>query len=317
MREPGAKDTVRPQLAAMLVRVDIVRVVASGAVVLEVPEGPALVEARGGHVNVPLTVACRLPQNRVQIALVEAACPRSVADGRLVRDRDPGRVHFEHIHVFHEVPERVIDQRADELDAGGQLRVVDGINLELVHLAGVARVFRPEAGLETARALAANDDPVPRVEALELVRSPHDLRDRQIADADAVGEPARIRHLVESVHVDGADRLAVAGRRERVQQEVVGLRELQLIDGTRIHCRVVIAQDRIVGEEFERKPQSARPSSRRCPWRSRPRIRWRPQPAACQNASSNLRSMRVPSPPKATSNRKPTVVRLPARRPNP
>ena len=75
VREPGAEDTVRPQLAAMLVRVDIVRIVAPRPVILEVPETPALVEARGGYVHAPLAVARPLPQNRLQIALVEAAFP--------------------------------------------------------------------------------------------------------------------------------------------------------------------------------------------------------------------------------------------------
>ena len=47
VRQPCGKHTVRPQLAAVLVRVDVVRVVAPGAVVLEVPDGLAFVEARG------------------------------------------------------------------------------------------------------------------------------------------------------------------------------------------------------------------------------------------------------------------------------
>ena len=128
----------------------------------------------------------------------------------------------------------------------------DRIDFELIDLAGIARVYRAEAGLKTTRALAPNDHPVERIEPRELARSPDDFSDGQVADADAVGEPARIRHLVERVHVDGADRLAVAGRRERVQQEVVGLGQLQLLDAAGIHCGVVIARDWIVGEEPER-----------------------------------------------------------------
>ena len=69
------KHTIRTQLAAVLVRVDVVRVVAPGAVVLEVPDGLALVEARGGEVDAPLTVARRQAQNRLEVALVEAAPP--------------------------------------------------------------------------------------------------------------------------------------------------------------------------------------------------------------------------------------------------
>ena len=117
-------------------------------------------------------------------------------------------------------------------------------------------MHRPETCLETARALAANDDPVLRVEALELVRSPRDLGDRQIADTDPVGEPGRIRHFVESVHVDGADRRAVGRRRERLQQEVVTFGQLPFLDAARIHGSVVIPQDWVVWKELQRGPCS-------------------------------------------------------------
>ena len=75
VREPCTENAVRPQLAAMLVRVDIVRVIVSRAVVFEVPEGLALEKARGGQIDAPLTVARRLTENRLEIALVEAALP--------------------------------------------------------------------------------------------------------------------------------------------------------------------------------------------------------------------------------------------------
>ena len=63
VRQPGGEHMIRPQLAAVLVRVDVVRVVAAGAVVLEVPDGLAVVEARGGEVDAPLTVA--RPRRRI------------------------------------------------------------------------------------------------------------------------------------------------------------------------------------------------------------------------------------------------------------
>ena len=132
--------------------------------------------------------------------------------------------------------------------------MINRIDFELIQLTRVARVLRHEARVEAARTLAGNHDPVHRVEALELVWSPGDLRDRQIANADAVGEPARVRHFVQGVHVDGADRLAVARPDERVGQEVVGLRELAFPDATRIHRRVVIARNRVVREERLRRP---------------------------------------------------------------
>ena len=59
----------------MFVRVDVVRVVAAGAVVLEVPGGLAFVEARGRQVDAPVTVARREPQHRVEVAPVETAPP--------------------------------------------------------------------------------------------------------------------------------------------------------------------------------------------------------------------------------------------------
>ena len=109
------------------------------------------------------------------------------------------------------IPERVVQQRANQLGAGSQLRVINRIDFELKHLARVARVFRQETRLETAWTLTGNHDPVRGVEAFELARSPRDLRDRQIADADAVGEPARVRHLVHGIYVDGADRARSPG----------------------------------------------------------------------------------------------------------
>ena len=208
VRQPCGKHMVRPQLAAMFVRVDVVGVVAAGAEVLEVPGGLAFVEARGRQVDAPVTVARREPQHRVEVALVEAAPPRAVADGRLVGDRDLGRIHPDRIDVLDVIPERVVHQRANQLGASGHLRVINRIDFELIGLARVARMFRHEARVETAWALAPDHHPVRGVEALELARSPGDLRNRQIADADAVGEPARVRHLVQRVHVDGADRLA-------------------------------------------------------------------------------------------------------------
>ena len=63
VRQPCGKHTIRPQLAAVLVRVDVVRVVAPGAVVLEVPDGLAVVEARGGEVNAPSR--SRAPSRRI------------------------------------------------------------------------------------------------------------------------------------------------------------------------------------------------------------------------------------------------------------
>ena len=223
---------------------------------MEVPDGLAVVEAGSGEVNASLTVARPKAQNRIEVALVEAAPPRGVADGRLLGDLDPGRIHPDRIDVFHVIPERVVHQRANQLGAGGHLRVIDRIDFELKHLTRVARVLRHEARMEATWPLAANHGPVHGVEALELARSPGNLRERQIADADAVGEPARVRHLVQGVHVDGAGRLAVALRPEGVDQEVEGLGELELLDAARIDRGVVVARNRIIGEELQRSPHS-------------------------------------------------------------
>ena len=53
--------------------------------------------------------------------------------------------------------------------------------------------------------LLLDDRPVVDVRVSKLVRSADDLVDRHRVPADAVGEPGRVRHLVERVDVDGAD----------------------------------------------------------------------------------------------------------------
>ena len=68
VRQPGREHPVRPQFAAMLVRVDVVRVVAPGAVMVKARRRARRRGSAWPRVDSSITVACGEPQNRVEVA---------------------------------------------------------------------------------------------------------------------------------------------------------------------------------------------------------------------------------------------------------
>ena len=116
-------------------------------------------------------------------------------------------MHLEHVHVFDEVPERVIDQSADEFRARGQARMSLRIDLQLVDLAGITGTLCAEPGLEAPWPLALHDRPgVPFacLDRVELVGAADDFPHRHRPYADAIGEPTGVGDFVHGVDIDRA-----------------------------------------------------------------------------------------------------------------
>jgi hypothetical protein len=119
VREPGGEDPVGAQLTPMLMRVNVVRIVRPRAVILEVAHVLAFFEAARGEVDTARRVARRHAEHAVEIGAREPPPAARVANLRFGRNRDSLRVDSDGMHVDDVVAESVIDQRADELGAGG------------------------------------------------------------------------------------------------------------------------------------------------------------------------------------------------------
>ena len=141
----------------------------------------------------------------------------------------------------------MIDGRANHLGTGRQVGILLGVELELIDLPfaerpRVARVHGAEAGLKSGRAFVISDDPLFDVEPFHPVRTARDVRDRHRALANAVGEPARVGHLVERVDVDGTDLLQVARLTELVDEEIKPFAELARPGAAGVEGRVVVGR---------------------------------------------------------------------------
>ena len=101
------------------------------------------------------------------------------------------------------------------------------------------------AGL-SALGLAGDDRPVLDVRPGAAIGATHQCLARQPLPADAVGEPARVGHLVERVDVERRSIDALAGRHERVLDEVVDVAGRDLLRLRRVEGAVVVDPDRIV-----------------------------------------------------------------------
>ena len=82
-----------------------------------------------------------------------------------------------------------------------------------------------------------------------LLAAADDFAHRHGPDADAIGEPARVRDLVDGVDVDSALWRPVAGRSELVGEQVEAFGELELLERAGVGNRVVVGGDRIRGTE--------------------------------------------------------------------
>ena len=249
MVQPGAEDPRPAQLAPVLVRHDVVRIVGAGAVVAEVAERPARGEAAGQR---PIA-AVGLTRGTVEHVGEVAARERPslpgerIADRRLLRDDEVVGGELGQVHLHRVVAERVVERGADDLGAGRHFRMVGRVDLDLVGLP--AGVGHPEPGLD-AGALVARDDPAVERDLRRTAIGPaHQRVERHLAAADAIGEPARIRHLVHRVHVHRAHVAALTLVAERIDDEVVAVAVLLRHRLRGVHHPVVVHPDRIVGIE--------------------------------------------------------------------
>src|SRR5262245_15489529 len=73
MVHPGGEDAARAQLAAVLVRVDVIRIVGTGAVILEIAEGAAIGEAAERRPVVAVRQPGRPLQQAIDVVAAHAA----------------------------------------------------------------------------------------------------------------------------------------------------------------------------------------------------------------------------------------------------
>ena len=144
------------------------------------------------------------------------------------------------------VAERPEQPHGHRHGAGRGARMPGGVELhEPAHAAAVAR----REARRHAAGLGAHDGPRPRRRRRRDIRTPDDLVDADRPGVDAVGEPARIGHLVDGVHVEGPDvGLDVARPGEQVQQQVGRQLDVPVLCAGRI-LRLRLARQRVVGEE--------------------------------------------------------------------
>ena len=220
MVQPRADDTVAAQVAAVLVRDHVVRVVRPRAVEPRPADHGARDRAARHHADAPVGQLRARLDELVEVRLGHSA--RLVVeqlDRRLRVDADLLAAHVDDPGLRHVVAEGVEEPRADHLGAGRKAEVLPRVRLDEVGVA--ARVLDREARRDAAR-LAADDRPgAGRVGAVVAIGPAPDLRDRHRAHADAVLEPGRVRHLAERVDaLRGRDhplpRLAPEGVGERV-----------------------------------------------------------------------------------------------------
>ena len=136
-------------------------------------------------------------------------------------------------------------------------------------------VAHREAGRGSS-GLGADDRPLAGSRALDGVRAARQLVDRQRLRVDAVGEPARVRHLVNRVDVLRANiRRRIAGFAEQVQRQVGDETDIPLL-----HFGRVLAVS-VRGRSDRRRRTSAatarpaqRSTGRRQPTGQAPRPAW-------------------------------------------
>ena len=80
-------------------------------------------------------------------------------------------------------------------------------------------------------AILSADDGPRRAEANVAIGPAGQLGGRHLAHADAIREPAGVRHLVQRIHVGGPHVRPIPGRTERVLEEVVVVVEIDLVRG--------------------------------------------------------------------------------------
>ena len=158
MVQPGAEDAGAAQLAAVLVRHDVVGIVGAGAEVAEVTGRPAFGKPAGDDpiVAVGLAAARAARAETSRRCHLPALAVQRVPHRGLRRHHDWSGIELGDIDIDDVVAERVIEGGADDLGASGQLRVRVRVDFDLIQ---VARSCRSSGSRAEARALAAGDDP--------------------------------------------------------------------------------------------------------------------------------------------------------------
>jgi hypothetical protein len=247
--EPRGKDRESAQLATVLVRKDVVRIVRTRAGVTELAERGAGQLLAGDDPVAAVGVAGGLFQDRIDVSRPHVALPPGlVLDERAGADRERLAAHRGQIVFRHEVAERVEELRRDDLGGARHLRLRRGIELDEI------RVARPVADRQARRdpfEFSRDDRPAAGRRPGAGIRSPGRVRCRPARGAGAIHEPARIGHLVEGVHVHRADRCLVAPVQKRVLEQVELAAGRDRPRARRI-LRFGIARDRIVAVELRR-----------------------------------------------------------------
>ena len=144
--------------------------------------------------------------------------------------------------------------------AGGRLRVPGGVE---GHEPEVAVVGPPHEARGRPGALQAGDHPALLVHAVERVGAAQQLGDRDGPRQYPVGEPARVRHLVDGVDVLRADaRGRPAGPREQVVRQVVQQLDVARRNARRV-LRLGLAPERVVIVELPAAAGHGRQDDRR------------------------------------------------------
>ena len=244
---PGAEDAQRAQLAPMLVRHEIVRIVRACAGVQVAAENLARDQAPRNDAVGAVLVARHSLEYDVEIVLDERRPLAVRAPNRGLRiDRRLLRIVRGEVRLHLVVAQRPEDLGGDRHGGGGAFRERRRIELEEP---GLALPIHSREARVRAGGLFPDNDPLRRVRRRADVRAAGDLLGRDRRGADAVGEPARVGHLVDRVDVlrsQAARR--VAGRDEQVVDQLVHLR-LAVRRRFRGILRFGRASDRIVRVE--------------------------------------------------------------------
>ena len=297
---PGAEHLQGPQLAPVLVRDDVVGVVRAGAVVAERTDRTPGHAARGHGAIRPVRAAMRPRENVVEVAPFHPAlAPRRGSDLRRFRDRDPIRRHGHEMVLHLPVPERPEDLVRDHDRAGRGLGMSGRVEGDEPDLA--ARVADREAG-RGAGDFSRHHGPWPRCWPAAGERTARDIVRGHRCRNQTVGEPVRIRHLVDRVDVARAHvGRRIAGMAEHVDREIDGQ-----VDVPRLYLRgilgVGLARQGIVAEET---PFGAG-QQRRAHGQEPAEGQTRQESSGCghdQNAALAANTRCRPSAPRATSTR--------------
>jgi len=206
--EPRGEHATAAQFAPVFVQVDVVRIIGTGAVVLEASHVILIRKPLGRHTDAAIGPPGRVLHNVIQIASGKGPPAIGVPDGRLRINLKPRRIDLGQVDVHRVVAKCVVKGRADHLGTAGHLGMRRRIHLQLVHRArGVGPVNGPKARMKAA-VLAAHDRP-PGAKRHWAIRACDQGLQWQVPSADAIGEPTRVGHLVERVDVDSVYRPAV------------------------------------------------------------------------------------------------------------